>query len=186
MLQPTLGVRIQRLLADDRASRQEKPRHARAFALVHYLGPNGRTPIRQQRAFAHRHLHAQPSPLLLNTHLKRNGAILVGPQQASLTASAQTTVSDIADALGITRRTVYRYFTSTEELFTAVADVALKDRGPKMASGVGRAGLEPATNGLPKPTILTAAVLAGNYLRRIVFDCLQSATQQLVAPDHCR
>jgi AcrR family transcriptional regulator len=39
--------------------------------------------------------------------------------------AAQTTVSDIADALGITRRTVYRYFTGTEELFTAVADVAL-------------------------------------------------------------
>jgi AcrR family transcriptional regulator len=39
--------------------------------------------------------------------------------------AAQTTVSDIADALGITRRTVYRYFTSAEELFTAVAEVAL-------------------------------------------------------------
>jgi AcrR family transcriptional regulator len=39
--------------------------------------------------------------------------------------AAQTTVSDIADALGITRRTVYRYFTGTEELFTAVAEVAL-------------------------------------------------------------
>src|ERR1700759_5035296 len=35
------------------------------------------------------------------------------------------TVSDIADALGITRRTVYRYFAGTEELFTAVAEVAL-------------------------------------------------------------
>ena len=49
-------------------------------------------------------------------------------------ASAQTTVSDIADAVGITRRTVYRYFTSTEELFTAVADVALSSfiaAGPK-------------------------------------------------------
>ena len=34
-------------------------------------------------------------------------------------------MSDIADALGITRRTVYRYFAGTEELFTAVADVAL-------------------------------------------------------------
>ncbi len=58
-----------------------------------------------------------------------------------------------------------------------------------MADGVGRAELEPATNGLPKPTILTAAVLAGNYLRRIVFDCLQAlvTSQQLVAnPDHCR
>jgi AcrR family transcriptional regulator len=39
--------------------------------------------------------------------------------------AAQTTVSDIADALGITRRTVYRYFAGTEELFTAVAEVAL-------------------------------------------------------------
>jgi AcrR family transcriptional regulator len=39
--------------------------------------------------------------------------------------AGQTTVSDIADALGITRRTVYRYFAGTEELFTAVADVAL-------------------------------------------------------------
>ena len=54
MLQPTLGIRSQRLLADDRASREEKPRHACAFALVHYLGANGRTPIRQHRAFAHR------------------------------------------------------------------------------------------------------------------------------------
>ena len=39
--------------------------------------------------------------------------------------AAQTTVSDIADALGITRRTVYRYFARTEELFTAAAEVAL-------------------------------------------------------------
>ena len=40
--------------------------------------------------------------------------------------AAQATVSDVADALGITRRTVYRYFAGTEELFTAVADVALQ------------------------------------------------------------
>jgi AcrR family transcriptional regulator len=39
--------------------------------------------------------------------------------------AAQTTVSDIAESLSITRRTVYRYFTGTEELFTAVAEVAL-------------------------------------------------------------
>jgi len=39
--------------------------------------------------------------------------------------AAQTTVSDIADALGITRRTVYRYFAGTDELFTAVAEMAL-------------------------------------------------------------
>jgi len=39
--------------------------------------------------------------------------------------AAQTTVSDIADALGITRRTVYRYFTGTDELFAAAAESAL-------------------------------------------------------------
>lgn len=38
----------------------------------------------------------------------------------------QTTLSDVADELGITRRTVYRYFGSTEELFIAAADVALE------------------------------------------------------------
>ena len=37
---------------------------------------------------------------------------------------AQTTLSDVADALGITRRTVYRYFASAEELFLSAADVA--------------------------------------------------------------
>jgi AcrR family transcriptional regulator len=40
--------------------------------------------------------------------------------------AAQTTVSDVADELGITRRTVYRYFAGTDELFTTVADIALQ------------------------------------------------------------
>ena len=40
--------------------------------------------------------------------------------------AAQTTVADIAEALGITRRTIYRYFAGTEELFTAVAAVSLQ------------------------------------------------------------
>ncbi|WP_319430541.1 helix-turn-helix domain-containing protein [Mycobacterium sp. RTGN5] len=39
--------------------------------------------------------------------------------------AARTTVSDIADELGITRRTVYRYFTGTDELFAAAAEAAL-------------------------------------------------------------
>lgn len=39
--------------------------------------------------------------------------------------AADTTLSDVADSLGITRRTVYRYFAGTEELFTAVAEIAL-------------------------------------------------------------
>jgi AcrR family transcriptional regulator len=38
---------------------------------------------------------------------------------------ARVTLSDVADSLGITRRTVYRYFPSTEELFVAAAEVAL-------------------------------------------------------------
>lgn len=40
-----------------------------------------------------------------------------GPAQASL--------SDVADSLGITRRTVYRYFSGADELFATVAEVAL-------------------------------------------------------------
>jgi AcrR family transcriptional regulator len=40
-----------------------------------------------------------------------------GPAQASL--------SDVAESLGITRRTVYRYFSGADELFAAVAEVAL-------------------------------------------------------------
>ena len=38
----------------------------------------------------------------------------------------QTTVSDIAVSLGVTRRTIYRYFATTDELFAAAADVALR------------------------------------------------------------
>lgn len=38
---------------------------------------------------------------------------------------AQATLSDVADFLGITRRTVYRYFANTDDLFIAAADVAL-------------------------------------------------------------
>jgi AcrR family transcriptional regulator len=37
----------------------------------------------------------------------------------------QTSLTDVADSLGITRRTVYRYFANTEDLFLAAADVAL-------------------------------------------------------------
>lgn len=36
-----------------------------------------------------------------------------------------TTLSGVADSLGITRRTVYRYFATTEDLFSAAAEVAL-------------------------------------------------------------
>jgi AcrR family transcriptional regulator len=40
---------------------------------------------------------------------------------------AQTTLSDVALEVGITRRTIYRYFTSTEDLFADVAGLALDD-----------------------------------------------------------
>jgi AcrR family transcriptional regulator len=45
---------------------------------------------------------------------------------------AHTTLSDVAVDLGITRRTVYRYFATTEELFTAVAEVALDSWIPRI------------------------------------------------------
>ncbi|KWX68463.1 TetR/AcrR family transcriptional regulator [Mycobacterium sp. NAZ190054] len=38
---------------------------------------------------------------------------------------AQTSLADVADELSITRRTVYRYFATTEELFTAAAEIAM-------------------------------------------------------------
>jgi AcrR family transcriptional regulator len=40
--------------------------------------------------------------------------------------AGRTALADVADALAITRRTIYRYFTGTEELFTAVAEVSLE------------------------------------------------------------
>ena len=40
--------------------------------------------------------------------------------------AAQTTLAEVADSLGITRRTIYRYFASTEELFAAVAELTLE------------------------------------------------------------
>ena len=39
--------------------------------------------------------------------------------------AAQATLSDVAESLGITRRTIYRYFSGTDELFASVAEVAL-------------------------------------------------------------
>nr|MDT0667609.1 TetR/AcrR family transcriptional regulator [Micromonospora sp. DSM 115978] len=38
--------------------------------------------------------------------------------------AAGTTLSDVAADLEITRKTIYRHFTSTEDLFVAVSDVA--------------------------------------------------------------
>lgn len=39
--------------------------------------------------------------------------------------AGQTSLTDIADSLGITRRTLYRYFSGADELFACVAEVAL-------------------------------------------------------------
>lgn len=39
--------------------------------------------------------------------------------------TAQATLSNVADTLGITRRTIYRYFSGTDDLFASVAEVAL-------------------------------------------------------------
>jgi hypothetical protein len=53
MPQPAVRVRPQRLLADDRAPGKEQPGDARALTLVHYLGPDRRTPGRRHPACPH-------------------------------------------------------------------------------------------------------------------------------------
>ena len=65
-------------------------RHPRAFALVQYLGPNGRIPIRQTPRLPHpdTSTHGR-THLLLNTHRAGTATILKAPHQASLMASAQ-------------------------------------------------------------------------------------------------
>lgn len=40
--------------------------------------------------------------------------------------AGQTALAVVADSLGITRRTIYRYFAGTEDLFTAVAEVSME------------------------------------------------------------
>jgi hypothetical protein len=60
MMESALRVWTQRHFADDRASRQEKPGHPGASAIVHYLGSNGYTPIRH-RAVTHRPPHTRPT-----------------------------------------------------------------------------------------------------------------------------
>ena len=60
--QPAFAVRAQRLLADDRVPGQEQPGDARPLALVHYLGPDGRIPVRRHTACPHGHLHAPSHP----------------------------------------------------------------------------------------------------------------------------
>ena len=47
------------------------------------------------------------------------------------------TLSDVAEDLGITRRTVYRYFANTDELFLAAADVALSGFVAKVETIIG-------------------------------------------------
>lgn len=40
--------------------------------------------------------------------------------------AAQTTLAEVAESLGVTRRTIYRYFAHTEDLFAAVAELTLE------------------------------------------------------------
>jgi hypothetical protein len=51
--QPVLGVRTERLLADDGALGEEQPAHPRAIALVDHVGPNGPVVVRQSFAWPH-------------------------------------------------------------------------------------------------------------------------------------
>jgi AcrR family transcriptional regulator len=47
--------------------------------------------------------------------------------RARLTAAGTTSTSEIADVLGVTRQTVYRYFSATEDLLNAAAMDAVVD-----------------------------------------------------------
>lgn len=47
-----------------------------------------------------------------------------------------TTLSSVADELGVTRRTVYRYFASREDLFSAVAESAVISWASKLAAKI--------------------------------------------------
>jgi hypothetical protein len=51
--QPPLPVGPQWFLADQRASGEEQPGHARTCALVHCLGPTRRTPVRRRPTCPH-------------------------------------------------------------------------------------------------------------------------------------
>jgi hypothetical protein len=64
---PAFGVRSQRLLADDRAPRQEHPGDAGALAGVHDFGPEERLRARPRSARFHRSPSQAPAPV---RHLK--------------------------------------------------------------------------------------------------------------------
>jgi AcrR family transcriptional regulator len=96
---------------------------------------------------------------------------------------AGTSVAEVAADLGITRKTVYRYFGGTEELFMAVSEVAL-DRWI--------AQLEAATGWIQEPGELLVETVA-NIVETIPRDPLLSVllatghtavfSEQMLAPD---
>ncbi len=56
--------------------------------------------------------------------------------RARLAASGSTTTAQVAEILGVTRQTVYRYFASTEELLNAAAMDAVSDLVSQLAEHV--------------------------------------------------
>jgi AcrR family transcriptional regulator len=55
----------------------------------------------------------------------RKRIVDAGVRSVEQRGAANTSVADVAADLGITRKTVYRYFAGTGELFTAVSEVAV-------------------------------------------------------------
>src|SRR5688500_9236048 len=54
-------------------------------------------------------------------------ARILAATRSRLTAAGSTSTSEIADILGVTRQTVYRYFPTTEDLLDAAAMDAVAD-----------------------------------------------------------
>ena len=90
------------------------------------------------------------------------------------------TVSDSADVLGVTRRTVYCYFATTKELFSAVADLALRGFVARLQAITANMGVTEELidvvahiiERLPDPPRTSAQLRA--YLRRWIGPALSS------------
>lgn len=63
----------------------------------------------------------------------RQRIIEAGARCAKRSGAAATTLSSVADELGVTRHTVYRYFNNREDLFSAVAMAAFREWGANLA-----------------------------------------------------
>ncbi len=79
-----------------------------------------------------------------------------------------TTVQAVADELGITRRTMYRYYASVEDLFSAVGLAALHDFRERIDEAT--AGLEDAVSLVVESLAFAIEVVPGEPLLHLLVD----------------